>query len=522
MPTTDIAAPEPTSNNDQDAEPSSAVSSSPAASPSEPPPSSPWRGVPEVLRPAIEQRGFAGLTEIQRAVVDVQGKGRNLRLSSKTGSGKTVALGIAIYPALAERNVREIRALIIVPTRELAHQVQSELRWLYRDCPGARTEVVTGGTDIRQEKRRLREGPTVVVGTPGRLLDHVQSGALDLSTVQEVVLDEADQMLDLGFKDELDALVAQLPTERRSHLVSATFPRAVERLAAAFQQDALELEGTRLGEANQDIEHMAHLVTNRDRYPAMVNVLLDNLGDRCLIFVQRRIDAATVAEALRKDGFSALPLSGDLPQAQRNRTLSSFKSGAIDILVATDVAARGLHVDDIALVIHDDMPRDADVYTHRSGRTGRAGQKGRSIMLVVPQARRRVEVMLQRAGIGFAWTPLPNPKKIRRKMIKAGRRKLHAGLAEVAVDPSGIDPTQKEYAERLLAEHDPIHVVAVLLEQASPKLPTEPRHIVEPDLQHERRPNPHRFRPASGPGRRDQGRYSKPKPRHRAFSGKGR
>ncbi len=455
-----------------------------------------WDGVPEVLRSALEKRGFGELTKIQRAVVESNNAGRNLRLSSKTGSGKTVALGIAIVSALADERARELRALIIVPTRELAHQVQKELRWLYADMPGARTEVVTGGTDIRQEKRRLRESPTVVVGTPGRLLDHVQSGVLNLSTVREVVLDEADQMLDLGFKDELDALLAQLPEQRRSHLVSATFPRAVERLAHAFQDNPLELEGTALGEPNQDIEHVAHLVMDRDRYPALVNILLDNLGERCLVFVQRRIDASGVAEALQKDGFSALPLSGDLPQAQRSRTLSAFKSGSIDILVATDVAARGLHVDDISMVVHDDMPRESDTYTHRSGRTGRAGQKGRSIMLVVPQARRRVEMLLQRAGVTFSWSPLPDPKKIRRKMMKAGRRRFHEQLAELADNPLQLDAASKEYAERLLAEHDPSHVVAVLLDLASPKLPTEPRQVVEPDLQWERQ-RPRGYRVAS-------------------------
>src|SRR5690606_16524924 len=224
----------------------------------------PFTGVPTPLRANLERRGFTDLTPIQRAVVDSACEGRNLRLSSQTGSGKTIALGLALYAALTER-ADGVRALVIVPTRELARQVESELNWLFEGCAGVRSLVVTGGSDVRTEQRRLREKPNLVVGTPGRLLDHVRSGTLQLGGVREVVLDEADQMLDMGFKDELDALVAQLPAERRSHLVSATFPEAVKRLAGAFQTDALQLQGTALGQANVDIEHIAHLVHERDR-----------------------------------------------------------------------------------------------------------------------------------------------------------------------------------------------------------------------------------------------------------------
>jgi ATP-dependent RNA helicase DeaD len=292
------------------------------------------------------------------------------------------------------------------------------LQSLYEGCRGARSVVLTGGSDIRAEQRRLKAKPTLVVGTPGRLLDHVRSGNLSLGNVVEVVLDEADQMLDMGFKDELDALLAELPAERRSHLVSATFPDAVQRLAHAFQSNPLQLQGSTPGQANADIEHVAHLVFERDRYAALVNILLANLGKRTLVFVQKRVDAAQVAEMLSEDGFTAMPLSGDLPQAQRNRTLAAFKAGTVEILVATDVAARGIHVDDVAIVVHGDVPRESEVYTHRSGRTGRAGQKGQSLLLVLPAARRRTEVMLNQAQVKFQWAPLPTPQKIRRAQTK--------------------------------------------------------------------------------------------------------
>ncbi len=459
---------------------------------------SPFELVPEALRANMVKRGFAELTPIQQAVINGECAGRNLRLSSQTGSGKTVALGFALFEALGDASDNTVRALVIVPTRELAHQVEGELQWLFEGCPGARTLVVTGGSDIRAELRRLRAKPTVVVGTPGRLLDHVRSGNLSLASVREVVLDEADQMLDMGFKDELDALVAELPTERRSHLVSATFPEAVKRLAQAFQTNPLQLQGTALGQANADIEHTAHLVFERDKYAALVNILLANLGRRCLVFVQRRVDASDIAEQLNEDGFSALPLSGDLPQAQRNRTLAAFKSGTVEVLVATDVAARGLHVDDVAMVIHEDVPREPEIYTHRSGRTGRAGQKGQSVLLVVPAARRRTEVMLNQSRVKFEWAPLPTPQKIKRAQTKKARRMFHELLMQVeatlkAAEPGNVSEVNGveldiEYAARLLEQHDPARLIAVLLALSEARLPTEPRAIIEPPLHAEKPP----------------------------------
>lgn len=507
----------------------------------EQPTESPFDAVPAPLRANLERKGFTSLTTIQQAVVNAQAAGRNLRLSSQTGSGKTVALGIAIYPALEDPACDVVRALVIAPTRELAQQVEAELQSLYEGCRGARSVVLTGGSDIRAEQRRLKAKPTLVVGTPGRLLDHVRSGALNLSHVAEVVLDEADQMLDMGFKDELDALLAELPAERRSHLVSATFPDVVQRLADAFQDDPLQLQGSVPGQANADIEHVAHLVFERDRYAALVNILLANLGKRTLVFVQKRVDASQVAEMLSEDGFTAMPLSGELPQAQRNRTLAAFKAGTVEILVATDVAARGIHVDDVAIVVHGDVPRESEVYTHRSGRTGRAGQKGQSLLLVVPAARRRTEVMLNQAQVKFQWAPLPTPQKIRRAHTKKARRALHDLLAKVETgsavapteanavsaqaqnsQPTGAQTEERssllppalgldngvefdfEYAARLLDHHDAKHVIAVLLALSETRLPTEPRAIVEPPLHAEKPPAWQTHRPHNAAAHRNR------------------
>jgi ATP-dependent RNA helicase DeaD len=463
----------------------------------------PFEGVAAPLRASLIKRGFTKLTPIQSAVVESGTETRNLRLTSQTGSGKTVAIGLAALPSLLAEDAPVVagargaspRIVIIVPTRELAQQLQSELLWLYENVRSARVDVVTGGTDMRAELMRLRKKPTVIVGTPGRLLDHVRSGAIELSQVREVVLDEADQMLDMGFKDELDEIVKHLPEQRRSHLVSATFPRAVEDLARRFQADPMHLQGSVLGVANHDIEHVAHLVRDRDRYATIVNVLLANHKKRCLVFVQRRVDAAELSEMLSADGFAALPISGDLPQAQRNRTLSSFKNGMIDILVATDVAARGIHVDDVALVIHADLPKEPDVYTHRSGRTGRAGQTGKSILMVSPTARIRAERMLQRVKVRPEWEPVPSPKKIQQALTKQSRKALH-----VAVDGFVPDPSETEYVQGLLAKYTPEAVIASLLRMTATKLPRDPMPVEEivlrPALPPGRGPNSGNDRPA--------------------------
>ena len=436
-----------------------------------------------VLKGAMERRGFTGLTRIQEAVLQSDARGANLRLSSQTGSGKTVALGLALADELLERLAESNDrpgpvVLVITPTRELATQVRGELEWLFADVREVSVASSTGGTDVSRDRYRLKRRDAILVGTPGRLNDHLRSGALDVSGVQHVVLDEADQMLDMGFKEELDSIIEALPAERRSHLVSATFPRAVTRFADDFQPDALHLSGTRLGAANTDIEHVAHLVHARDRYGALINSLLLLDGDRCLVFVRRRCDATELAELLAADGFSAMPFSGELPQAQRTRTLDAFRHGLVNTLIATDVAARGIDVADINSVVHYDIPNDADVYTHRSGRTGRAGQKGRSLLLVPPPAKRRVDRLLQQAKVEFTWQAVPSPKRIEKAVLKRTRRALRKQLESDRV----VSENELTFAAEMLAEHDPATLVAQLLEMSKPKLPREPFEIRELDV----------------------------------------
>lgn len=422
----------------------------------------PFADVPPVLRAALLRRGFPGLTEVQAAVLHADDGVRDLRIRSQTGSGKTVALGLALAARVAGGPGQRSgpTTLVIAPTRELAAQVKEELSWLFADVPSVQCAVVTGGTNISRERMQLSRRPAVVVGTPGRLLDHLSNQALDLSGVRQLVLDEADQMLDLGFKDELDAILAALPAERRTHLVSATFPDAVRELADRFQNKPLSVNGT-VGRAHADIEHVALKVASRERYGALVNLLLLAGDQRTLVFVRTREDTQALADELAGDGFLALPIHGELAQAQRTRTLNAFRRGAIHTLIATDVAARGLDIADVTMVVHFDPPIDSETYVHRSGRTGRAGQKGTSCMLVQKPRANFVRRLYHQAGVNARWEGPPGAEEVR-----AAQRQRAAVKAQEQLDVV-TTPELRAAAASLLVGREPVAVVAALLAAAS-------------------------------------------------------
>jgi len=443
------------------------------------PEASAFAHVPNLLRTALEARGFRELTPVQTAALAAIEPPRDLQISSQTGSGKTVALGLAMAPGLLEESEEKPkgpRVLIIVPTRELAAQVKTELAWLFAGAPGVTLDCVTGGTNPGHERGRLQRKPRILVGTPGRLGDHLRSGALDLSGVTQLVLDEADQMLDMGFREELEAILVTLPAERRTHLVSATFPVGIQRLAASYQVDPLRVEGTPPGEAHEDIEHVAYLVNDDERYAALVNLLLITGGDRTLVFVNTRAETTLLAERLAEDGFAAMPLSGELQQSQRTRTLAAFKAGTASVLVATDVAARGLDVPDVATVIHGSPAMDAEVYTHRSGRTGRAGRKGRSLVLALVSRERRLRRLFNEARVEVEWKEVPNAAAVRKKLKKKARRQIHKALDGDQTPPQ----SELDYAQSLLEGRDAVHIIATLLQQTAAEGPTEPREVTAP------------------------------------------
>ncbi|MBK6683521.1 MAG: DEAD/DEAH box helicase [Deltaproteobacteria bacterium] len=428
---------------------------------------SPLAGLAPALAEALTGRGYTTLTEVQQKALDPTLVGRDLQIASRTGSGKTLAVGFVLAESLAAPG-SGTKALLIAPTRELAAQLGQELSWLYKPA-GYRVTVVAGGASARNEERALAGHPQVVVGTPGRLLDHLTRGALDASLVSALVLDEADQLLDLGFRDELLAILEQLPTERRTHLVSATFSREVLGLAKRFQQNPVMLEGTRLGAAHSDIQHVVHVVRDDDIDDALVNLLLLAPDERALLFVRTRAGAKLLAERLNEAGMAALAISGELEQRERNQTLASFRRGQVRTLVATDVAARGLDVPEVTRVIHVASPQNLEGLTHRSGRTGRAGKKGTSIILVPPSGRERLRSLLSRAKIQAQWNDVPGPVEIR----QAADRRLVEGLG-AAPPPSDELMT---LASTLLASQDPVELVAKLLDRTGHLGPTEARPV---------------------------------------------
>ncbi|MFT5731877.1 MAG: ATP-dependent RNA helicase DeaD [Planctomycetota bacterium] len=429
---------------------------------------SPFDGIPELLVRALKKKGYESLTSVQEAVAAADAEGRDLQVSSQTGSGKTVALGIVLARGALTRDRQSDgpEALVIVPTRELANQVSEELSWLFASIPGTRVASVTGGTPVFRDRQTLNNRPRVLVGTPGRLLDHVRSGALDLSGACEVVLDEADQMLDMGFKEDLEAILDATPADRRTHLVSATFPDGIARLARQYQNDPLVIEGTRLGDANIDIEHVGHLVNGGDRYSALVNILLLSGGQKTLVFVERRADTMELAVRLEGDGFAALPISGDLAQSQRERTLAAFRDGRATILVATDVAARGLDVPDVGMVVQTAPPIDSEIYTHRSGRTGRAGNKGTCVLFAPPRRRRHVERLLHQASVNIDWRDVPGASEVQR-MIDERSRAATVSQLEEALE-KGLSKKHVHTAAELLEGREPKDVVAALLMRLEP------------------------------------------------------
>lgn len=456
-------------------------------------------GFSDVLDPALvaalEEKGFTSLTEVQQAVLDPSLAGRDLRISSQTGSGKTVAVGLVLHPSVSSPRdpaQKGPRALVIAPTRELARQFESELSWLYSKI-GARVASVTGGASYRDEHRALASRPDVVVGTPGRLIDHLERGTLDIASVEAVVLDEADRMLDLGFREDLETILSRAPAERRTHLVSATFADDVLRLADRVQKRALHVQGTRLGQANADIEHIVHLVDPRERFDAIVNLLLVHHDASTLIFAKTRADVASITEDLSEAGFAVAPLSGEMEQRERTRALNAFKRGTVRVLVATDVAARGIDVKDVALVLHVEPPTDADSYTHRSGRTGRAGRKGTSALLVAPRELPGVRRVLGRASIRFRMEPIPDAASIRRAIDE----RLIANLtAKTETEP---DERTLMLARRLMESGEAERTIARLLAKSPDVQGPAPRAIrpIQVETRDERpRKTPNAARPA--------------------------
>ncbi|MGL4264045.1 MAG: DEAD/DEAH box helicase, partial [Afipia sp.] len=414
-------------------------------------------------------------TPVQTAVLAHDAIGRDLLVSAQTGSGKTVAYGLAIANDMmgdAERLPRASAplALIVAPTRELALQVHRELEWLYAYA-GARVVSCVGGMDPQREKRELEAGAHIVVGTPGRLCDHIRRKRLDVSQLKAVVLDEADEMLDLGFREDMEFILKTTPDTRRTLLFSATLPRTIVSMAKQYQQDAFRIEVTGGDGGHADIEYRAIRIAPGDVEHAVVNVLRFFESPTAIVFCNTRNAVNHLQAALLERGFSVVALSGELTQNERTKALQSLRDGRARICVATDVAARGIDLPNLGLVIHADLPNDPEVLQHRSGRTGRAGKKGVSVLLVVPARRRRAEFLLDLAGVEAAWGIAPTVEEIR--ALDQQRMLQDALFGEQTTEDDLV------LARALLAERSAEDIAAALARLYRSRLPS-PEDILDP------------------------------------------
>lgn len=424
---------------------------------------------------ALTERNYTEPTPVQTSVLADAADGRDLLVSAQTGSGKTVAYGLAIAKNLldgAERFERSAKplALIVAPTRELALQVQRELTWLYQ-YTGARVVSCVGGMDPRREQRELADGAHIVVGTPGRLCDHLRRGRLDVSQLKAVVLDEADEMLNLGFREDMEFILKTTPPERRTLLFSATLPRVIVAMAKQYQKNAFRIEVAGGEAGHADIEYRAIRVVPNDVEHAVVNVLRYFESQSTLVFCNTRNAVRHLQAALLERGFSVVALSGELTQSERTHALQSLRDGRARVCVATDVAARGIDLPNLGLVIHAELPNDPEVMQHRSGRTGRAGKKGVSVLLVPPSRRRRVEMMFSQAGVNAIWAAAPQAEEI--KKLDQQRMMQDVLFTEA--------PTEDDLvlARALLAERSGEEIAAALARLYRARLPS-PEDILDP------------------------------------------
>jgi ATP-dependent RNA helicase DeaD len=435
---------------------------------------------------ALSERGYAEPTPVQAAVLEAAlsddgrvdtGGGRDLLVSAQTGSGKTVAFGLALAPTLLGEQERFTDfgaplALVIAPTRELAQQVASELTWLYAQT-GARIVACVGGMDPKVERRALERGAHIVVGTPGRLRDHLERGALDLSEARAVVLDEADEMLDMGFQEDLTFILEAAPATRRTLMFSATLARDIVQLARTYQRDAIRIDTVSGTKSHADIEYKAIRVAPNEVELAVVNVLRYFEAPGALVFANTRERVKHLTSSLRERGFSVVGLSGELTQSARSEALQALRDGHARVCVATDVAARGLDLPDLGLVIHAEIPVNKAGLLHRSGRTGRAGKKGVSVLLVSYTRRRKVELMLQSAAIVAEWSGPPSAEMI----LEKDRERL---LADPALTAPVEDAEALELGRLLLERTTPEQVAASLIRLYRQKLPA-PEDVYDDD-----------------------------------------
>ena len=369
-------------------------------------------GLKQELLVAVEILGFKTPTKVQEQAIPVILSSENdLIALAQTGTGKTGAFGL---PSLqkVDADSRTVQVLVLSPTRELAIQIAKDLKSFAKKIKGLTTVAVYGGANISTQMKALKNGCQVVVGTPGRMLDLIRRKKLDVTNIQTLVLDEADEMLNMGFQEELDAILADTPKEKQTLLFSATMPKAIAKMAKKYMHDPSEIEVGERNSGAKNVEHHFYMVHAKDRFEALKRTVDMNPSIYGIIFCRTRAETAEIASKLSKDGYDVDLLNGDLSQAQRDDVMDKFRTKGIQLLVATDVAARGLDVNELSHIINFNLPDDPEVYVHRSGRTGRAGKSGISIAIIHTREMRRIRDLERMTGKQFIKKEMPGGEEI--------------------------------------------------------------------------------------------------------------
>lgn len=436
--------------------------------------------IPLPVRRALEAKGYADLTPVQEAMLDPGLADADLLVSAQTGSGKTVAFGMAIAGTLlGDKDMLAMAvqplALVVAPTRELALQVRRELEWLYADA-GAKMASCVGGMEMRKEIRALQQGAHIVVGTPGRLRDHITRGSLDLEGLKAVVLDEADEMLDLGFREDLEFILDASPASRRTLMFSATVPPQIGKLAQKYQREAQRISVASEKKQHADIDYRLMAVAPHERENAIINALIYFDAPSAMVFCSTRDAVKHLASRLANRGFGVVALSGELSQAERTNALQAMRDGRARVCVATDVAARGIDLPNLDLVIHADLPTNPDTLLHRSGRTGRAGRKGICLVVAPLHRRRSAERLLGLAKVQA--TPVRAPSH--GDVMEKERERIISGVSSKTIQSS----EESDAVVDLLKIHgaEAVALAYLRLAQSSRPSPEELDDSGAPDL----------------------------------------
>jgi ATP-dependent RNA helicase DeaD len=387
---------------------------------------------PEILK-AIGELGFVSPTEIQKQTIPfISTDIRDLIALAQTGTGKTAAFTLPILDMIDDGS-RKIQLLVLCPTRELCLQITKDITNYSKYMRNIKTTAVYGGSSITDQIRSLRDKPQIVVGTPGRVIDLINRKALDFSEIRWMILDEADEMLSMGFKDDLETILRETPDTKQTFLFSATMNKEVERISKNYLTDPFRITVGSANEVKKNIKHEFYVVGYRNKKEALKRLIDANPNQYSIIFCRTRMETQEVADFLMQNGYAADALHGDLSQAQRDTVMKKFRLKNIDILVATDVAARGLDVNSLTHVIHFSLPDDPEVFVHRSGRTGRAGKDGISMALIKPEESRKLKQIKQSTKIDIVEKKIPTGKKIIEAQVAGVFEKLfteHENLVE--------------------------------------------------------------------------------------------